>query len=525
MPRSEAGGRDLRLGLDVGGTNTDGVIIDAADRLVARVKRPTTPEVTDGLRATIRGLLEELSPGDVPRIGRVMLGTTHATNAVLERRGLGRVAVLRLGAPATTSVAPLADWPADLRDVVAHDPVILPGGHYLDGRSIGRFDPAQVRAVLGRAAGRVDAVAVTSVFSPAAPDQEREVAELAAEVLGPEVRVSMSHEVGTLGLRDRESATVLNAALAGVAGQVVAGLDEVLRAEQLDAETLFAQNDGTLMSLAFAQRYPVRTIGSGPANSLRGAAALSGLRDAIVADVGGTSTDLGVLLAGFPRESAAAVELGGVRTNLRMPDVLSLAIGGGTVVAGGEVRPKLGPRSVGHRLVTEALVFGGTVPTLTDAVVHAGRGRLGDATRTRAHGPLLAAALTAVDARLADAVDQVALGRHDLPVVVVGGAAFLVPDHLPGVASVHHPDDGDVANAIGAAIAWISGRWDGVVATGDGYRDQLLAARESACERAVAAGADAAGVEVVDQTEVPLSYLPSPAVRIQITAAGPPAPP
>ncbi|NEM46646.1 MAG: hydantoinase/oxoprolinase family protein, partial [Xanthomonas perforans] len=86
------------------------------------------------------------------------------------------------------------------------------------------------------------------------------------------------------------------------------------------------------MSLDYAAQYPVLTIGSGPANSIRGAAYLSGVDDAIVVDVGGTTSDLGVLVNGFPRESTLPREIGGVRTNFRMPDILSLGVGGGTIV-------------------------------------------------------------------------------------------------------------------------------------------------------------------------------------------------
>ncbi|MEZ4571318.1 MAG: hydantoinase/oxoprolinase family protein [Thermomicrobiales bacterium] len=92
----------------------------------------------------------------------------------------------------------------------------------------------------------------------------------------------------------------------------------------------FSQNDGTLMALEYATRYPILTVASGPANSIRGAAFLSRLEDAIVVDVGGTSTDIGILVKGFPRESSIAVDIGGVRTNFRMPDLISIALGGGT---------------------------------------------------------------------------------------------------------------------------------------------------------------------------------------------------
>ena len=143
------------------------------------------------------------------------------------------------------------------------------------------------------------------------------------------------------------------------------------------------------MDLEFAIRFPVLTIGSGPANSIRGAAYLTGRTDAIVVDVGGTSTDVGVLVRGFPRESSFGVEIGGIRTNFRMPDLVTIALGGGTIVS----EDALGPESVGYRILEEALVFGGSTPTLTDAGVAAGRFALGDNARLADHGPLLAAAI------------------------------------------------------------------------------------------------------------------------------------
>ena len=102
-----------RLGIDVGGTNTDAVIMDPADRIVAKAKVPCTPDITGGITRAIDTVLH--APGADPRrISHVMLGTTHATNAVLERRNLRRVAVIRIGGPATHSVRPMFGWPRDL---------------------------------------------------------------------------------------------------------------------------------------------------------------------------------------------------------------------------------------------------------------------------------------------------------------------------------------------------------------------------------------------------------------------------
>jgi N-methylhydantoinase A/oxoprolinase/acetone carboxylase beta subunit len=509
--------RDLRIGIDVGGTNTDAVVLDERGLVLARTKKPTSADVTSGLQSALTAVLDAIGD-DTRRVGRVMLGTTHATNAILERRGLGRVAAVRLGGPATTSVPPLQSWPADLSSVVAADTVILPGGNYVDGRQISPLDAGALRAFLGRLDGAAEAVALTGVFSPAYAEQELEAAAIVRAELGAGTPISMSHEIGTLGLLERENATILNAALYQVIGEVRDGLRDTLADRELDVATFFAQNDGTLMAIDFAAGYPVLTIGSGPANSIRGAAFLSRFTDAIVADVGGTSTDFGVLSSGFPRESATGVEIGGVRTNFRMPDILSLALGGGTVVgADGAV----GPRSVGYRITEEALAFGGETATLTDAGVVAGRTDLGGPAVTGPRSDVLMRAIETADTMLADAVDRMTLGKADLPLIVVGGGAFLVPDGLPGVAEVIRPDHGDVANAVGAAIALVSGTIETIIPAGDGRRAAIDEAAEKARRRSVQAGADPAGVEVVEITEVPMSYLPEPALRLRVKAAGP----
>ena len=156
------------------------------------------------------------------------------------------------------------------------------------------------------------------------------------------------------------------------------GFLDAMKAKGVRAQLFLGQNDGTLMSVEYALRYPILTIASGPSNSLRGGAFLSGLKDAIVVDVGGTTTDVGVLVDGFPRESALAVEIGGVRTNFRMPDLISIGLGGGSLVREENGKVRVGPDSVGYRLEKEGIVFGGKTLTTTDAVVAVGRVKLGD---------------------------------------------------------------------------------------------------------------------------------------------------
>jgi N-methylhydantoinase A/oxoprolinase/acetone carboxylase beta subunit len=512
---------DLRLGIDVGGTNTDAVVLDRDDQLLAKTKRPTTADVTTGIAAALDAVLSA-DAVDKQRITHVMLGTTHATNAVLERKSLERVAVVRVGAPSSTAIPPLLMWPADLRAAVSGGEAIIPGGIEFDGREIVPFGADELKRFLEPLAGLVDGVAVTSIFASVSAEHELAAERIVREVMGERVHVSLSHEIGSVGLIERENATVLNAALAAVAAEVAEALQDALAAHGLRPATFFAQNDGTLMALEYALRHPVLTIGSGPANSIRGAAYLTRATDALVADVGGTSTDVGVLVNGFPRESSTAVEIGGIRTNFRMPDLVAIALGGGSVVEDGDGEVRVGPHSVGFRLPEKALVFGGTTATLTDAAVACGRVELGDRALDNGSRAMLERAMERADAMLADAVDRVKTTRGERPLIVVGGGSVLVPERLAGVSEVIRPQHHDVANAIGAAIAAVSGQIDRIFHLGAGGRsDAVDQAKNEARDEAIRAGADSKSVEIVDLEEVPLAYLTTPAVRIRAKAAGP----
>lgn len=509
----------LRIGIDVGGTNTDAVVLNTDDDVIAKIKVPTTPDTTTG----ITNAVGELCSGnaiDPAAITHVMIGTTHATNAILERNDLGRVAVVRVGGPATHMLPPMAQWPEDLREVVSAGEIIIPGGTEMDGTDLYPLDVSPLEGFFG-SLGPFDSVAVIGVFSPVSNAHELETRKAVTALIGEAVPVVTSHSVGSIGLVERENATILNAALSKVAAQVTDGVRKALMSHGIRAVTYFAQNDGTLMSLDYVHRLPVLTIGSGPANSMRGAAYLSGLKDAIIVDVGGTSTDVGVLVNGFPRTSAIPVEIGGVKTNFRMPDLVAIALGGGTILSGTAADLRVGPQSVGYRITEEALTFGGSTPTVTDAATREGRADFGPV-EPEGDPALFTAAISAVDAMIADAVDRVKTTRADQPLVAVGGGSFLVPNDMEGISAIHRPDHHDVANAIGAAIASVSGHVDRLYDIAIGGRDKALEqAREDAISEAVRLGADPDGTEIVDIEQFNVLYLASTRLRIRAKAAGP----
>ena len=511
-----------KLGIDVGGTNTDAVLIDENFNVVAEVKRHTTSDVYDGIVDAMRGVIRQ-SGVDPKAIGQAMLGTTQCTNAIVERKNLAPIGVMRIGAPATVGIPPMVDWAEDLKKI-AVDSVIVGGGFEYDGKELAPFDQEAARAFFEGLRGKVRSVAISCVFSTVRNDHELAAARLCREVMGEDVHVSISSEIGSMGLIERENATILNAALYKVANSFTEGFARSLAAEGVtNAQVYLSQNDGTLMTVDFARRYPILTIACGPTNSIRGASYLSHLENALVIDVGGTTTDLGVIQNGFPRESSVAVTIGGVRTNFRMPDVISIGLGGGSIVRqhpDGSVT--VGPDSVGYRITEKALVFGGDTLTATDIAVRLGMADLGDKAKVAHIGEDLARkALDAIRTLIEDALDAMKLSSDPVDVILVGGGSIVVPERLAGARQVALPQHFGVANAIGSAISKVSGVYEHLVDYNEIPREKALEeARRQAIALAVAAGAVEETVEIIDVEDVPLAYYPGNTCRVKIKAAG-----
>jgi N-methylhydantoinase A/oxoprolinase/acetone carboxylase beta subunit len=488
-------------------------------QVVAKIKTPTTEDVTSGIAAALRHVLDA-SETATSAIAAVMIGTTHFTNAVVERRRLTRTAIIRLGLPATLSLPPMVDWPDDLRASIDGSIHLVHGGYEFDGRPISRFDPDEVRAAAEHIASLgVKAVAIAGVFSPANPDQEERAAEIVANVI-PDADITRSVEIGRIGLLERESAAILNSCLRSLAVETVTAFRRAITDMGILAPLYLTQNDGTLMSAEFAEHYPVLTFASGPTNSMRGAAFLSGLKDAMVVDVGGTTSDVGALTHGFPREASVAVDIGGVRTNFRMPDVFSFGLGGGTIV---DTEPlTIGPQSVGYRIAQKALVFGGDTLTTTDIAVAAGIADIGDSAQVRHLDPaLVSASLERIQQMSEAAVDRMKTSAEPVPVIVVGGGSILIHKALAGASEMIKPDHFEAANAVGAAIAQISGEVDRVYSLSSLARDAALEhATTEASDKAIEAGADPNTIQIVDVEDVPLAYLPGNATRIRVKVVG-----
>lgn len=508
----------MRIGVDVGGTHTDAVILDG-ESVIAATKALTSQDVVSGITMALDNLLKDGAVSQ-DKIETVMIGTTQFTNAIVQRRELSPVAAIRIGLPSGRGVPPMVDWPEDIRAALGAHVYMIHGGYLYDGFPVADIDEDEIAAVIKDLIKKgIKNIAIASAFSPMNADPEKIIGEKIKAAI-PDARITLSYNFGRLGLMERENAAILNTALLPFAGRVVNSFLGALSNRGLGCPAYISQNDGTLMSAEFVRAYPALTFASGPTNSLRGAYKLTGLKDAIVVDIGGTTSDIGVLQNGFPRVSNVIINVGGVRTNFRMPDILAIGLGGGSLVS--DDGRAVGPQSVGHKLVTDGMVFGGTKLTATDILVASGAATLGDPAKAAAISEAtIRAATQTIHDKLDQNIEMMKPGGADMPVILVGGGAVLVTQGLKAASTLHRPQHAGVANAIGAAIAQIGGEAERMLS----YRqipreDAIKSVTHAAKARAVKAGADPASLKAVDIEETAIPYMDEGATRIHVKVIG-----
>ncbi|WP_242202140.1 hydantoinase/oxoprolinase family protein [Aestuariivivens insulae] len=520
-----------KIGVDVGGTNTDAVLVTHDNKILAKTKETTTLDVSSGIENAIKKVLE-YSEVQKNEIKYIMLGTTHCTNALVERKKLSKIGAIRIGLPASSAIPTMSDFPEDLKNLLGKHIYMVHGGFEFDGRPITPLDEKEVKEYLHKMKGDIESLAITGIFSKTLPDQELQVANWAREVLGDEVRLSCSHQVGGLGLLERENAAILNAALQGVASKMVQAFEGTVARLGLSSQLFIGQNDGTLMSLEQVQDFPVLTISSGPTNSIRGAGALSQIDNGIVIDVGGTTSDGGVLVNYFPRESTQVAQIGGVLTNFRMPDVVAVGIGGGTIVRIENDECKLGPDSVGYRIKDKSIAFKGTTMTLSDFFIadkqlHIDGSLSNSDIKERIkviakmdYNKALDLVKEQIRIAIEKLVDKLKTDSKEIPVVACGGGAFLLPKEIEGASEVLFPQHLEVANAFGACIAQISSEEEMVINTmqvdEQSEMEKLLSKLR---DKLVHNGAKQESINTLIKESIPLAYLPG-AVKLKVKLCG-----
>ncbi|MER5985790.1 hydantoinase/oxoprolinase family protein [Streptomyces sp. NPDC001787] len=358
----------MRLGIDVGRATTAAVLTDTAGRVVGRALADSAPTTAVSLRRALARL------GPLP-------GTVRAVAVVcdLARRPLvpRRVAALRISPGCHPALGPFVGWPPEARAAVAGPYRTVDGGSSVTGRPLAALDRVATAdfAHRARAAG-VTAFAVCAAGAPTAHGPELEAAGIIADSV-PDAALSLSYEIGSPGLRERENATVLNAALGGWAGELVQDCRRALRSAGIDAPLLFARDSGGLVSADYFRRHPV--IATSPATpcAARGAAARTGSERAVVVDAGAGSVRCLTVVDGEPvRHERPYPGALGVRVQLRAPEVTEPAEGTADEIRA--VVARLGERVPGAPVIrtgggAEAFADTGAPESLFDAARHAAR--------------------------------------------------------------------------------------------------------------------------------------------------------
>lgn len=508
------------IGVDIGGTNTDAVLVDQNDKIICSVKTTTTNDISLGFSTALQQLLTQTAINP-ENIQGVFLGTTHATNAILQKKDLFRVGVIRIAGQRPEALPVAFSWPQDLKEAVIGGVETVSGGFECHGGVLSSLCKNETRQAIQRLFEKqVESIAIVGVFSPLNDDQEQIVSNLVREIIGDRFPLSVSHEIGGIGFIERENSTILNASLKRVMQQGFCSLQAACQKLSLLCPLMVTQNDGSLIEIERAIDYPVLTISAGPTNSFIGGARLANLENVIVIDIGGTSTDVGFVRGGFPIRSLNKSNIGGVSLNFPMPDVLSVALGGGSIIGFNSNKPFIGPTSVGKCLKTQAISFGGNELTLTDAALFMGHIDIehSQPLKNSINLDQGEAIFNQVKEKIKELIVKIRGEYKDTPIVFVGGGSALLPPCF-FQEEYQIPSFFNVANAYGAALAEISGTVDTIVSL-QNRKETLDQLCEKAKQKAIDQGANETTLRLVDQQIIPYSYVPNQMARVIIRFSG-----
>ncbi|MCF2905989.1 hydantoinase/oxoprolinase family protein [Octadecabacter sp. CECT 8868] len=333
----------ILLGIDTGGTYTDAVLLDdIADKIVSSAKSLTTrPDLSFGIGAAIDAVLSN-SDTDPTDVALVSLSTTLATNALIEGQG-GRIALIFIGFEQSELDK------ADLTDAIGSDPVLfVSGGHSHNGAEISSLDIDALSAWLETISLGLTGIAIASRFATRNPEHEIIAREMVRKKLG--IPVTCSHELSqSLGGPKRALTAVLNARLIGMIDRLIESVLSHMERREISARLMVVRGDGALISSDLARERPIETILSGPAASIAGAQWLTGEKNALVSDIGGTTTDICLLRNGSPKIDPNGAKVGKYRTMVEAVAMRTFGLGGDsevTVEDGLDAALFLGPRRV-----------------------------------------------------------------------------------------------------------------------------------------------------------------------------------
>ncbi len=502
-----------KLGIDVGGTNIDFAVLNQMDNLLFGSKTLADDGLSSSLCRGIKKLMSEYD-FDPRQVSAIHLGTTLAVNSLLELKSLYKVGVIRL-ASHTPDLPPAYQWPKKHRQHILSGFQTVAGGREYNNAALSPLNKeALLHAVNKLIAEGAESLAIVGVFSPFYAEDELE-AEAYIQAHFGEIPLSLSYQVGGIGFITRENSTILNATLKKVMKNNFHDLQAQLNNLGFRCPCYITQNDGTLLTLNEAIAFPVRTISSGPTNSIIGACHLADCMDGIVVDVGGTSTDIGLIQQGRPFYSLNGGFVSGISCQLLIPDVHVLAMGGGSIIKKNDKTYQIGPESVGAALYKKCRSVGGECLTLYDVgQVLSGAQQIAELSRAEAEA-IMQTYLHLVK----NEIERLLPDVSKTAILLVGGGAANIPDDLLDQRFIRPPHY-QIANAYGAALSEVAGKIDCVVQFKNNPEEEILAYIEQAKMIAIKKGAIPDSLRIIEKKVLPLYYMPEPRQRVLITVSG-----
>ncbi len=351
-------GPSYLIGVDTGGTYTDAAIIEiSGHRVIATAKAVTTKgDLAVGVGEAITLALSKL-PSEIAAnaIGMVSVSTTLATNAVVEGHG-SAVGLILVG------FDPLMVERTGIAKAFPEVPIVaVTGGHNHNGDAVAPLDTLGLQDALGTIDSQVDAYAVASTFAVRNAAHEMEVRDLIVSITGKPVTIST--ELSTsLDAPRRALTAVLNARLIPRISGLIDAVQRAMAKLQIHCPLMIVKGDGSLALAESVATRPIETVLSGPAASLIGAKWLSGLENFILSDMGGTTTDLGIVQNSRPRVKEEGAEVGGWRTMVRAIDMRTIGLGGDSEIT---IQPN-GVMLVGPQRVTPISLLASRHPEVLD---------------------------------------------------------------------------------------------------------------------------------------------------------------
>lgn len=508
----------FKIGIDVGGTHVDFALVASDDRLIGGLKKLCDRDVN---KIIIEGLSDLLYAYklDLRDIAVISLGTTLAINSILEMKSLYKVGLIRLAGHAP-DFPPAYSWPAHHRSLILVGCENISGGKEYNNKPISSFNDAQlINAVQKLRDMGAESLVINSVFSPIYAEEELRAKDIIRENFASSIPITLSHQVGSLGFIERENASILNGTLKKIIKANLTSLTNDLRGLGFLGECFITQNNGTLFYVDEAIEFPVKTIASGPVNSITGACKLAGCREAVLVDIGGTSTDIAFVEDGLPLYSLKGGSVAGIPCNLLVPEIHALAMGGASVIKKDKEGYMIGPQSLGAKLFEQCRTVGGEILTLYDVaqvLKHDDQALFQQIGITREDADVI---MSDFMGKIMAEIDTINAYQPAIPILFVGGGSAIISEkYLP--ANCVRPNNYEIANAYGAALSEVAGHIDCIIEADQTRETALLNLEQQARAVAIAKGADETSLRVIEKKILPLHYMPMPLHRVIITVGG-----